>query len=45
LVAVTVKLVEARVTLGVPLITQVEELMLSPDGKAGEAVQDVMAEP
>jgi hypothetical protein len=45
LVAVTVKLVEARVTLGVPLITQVEELMLSPDGKAGEAVHEVMAEP
>jgi hypothetical protein len=45
LVAVTVKLVAARVALGVPEITQVEELMVSPDGKLGEALQPVIAEP
>jgi hypothetical protein len=45
LVAVTVKLVDARVTLGVPLITQVVALMVSPDGKLGEAVHEVIAEP
>jgi hypothetical protein len=45
LVAVIVKLVEASVTLGVPLITQVVLLMLSPDGKLGEALQPVIAEP
>jgi hypothetical protein len=45
LVAVTVKLVAARVTLGVPEITQVVLLMLSPDGKLGEAVHEVIAEP
>jgi hypothetical protein len=45
LVAVTVKLVEARVELGVPEITQVVLLMLSPDGRVGEAVHEVIAEP
>jgi hypothetical protein len=44
-VAVTVKLVGARVAVGVPEITQVEELMVSPDGKLGEAVHEVIAEP
>jgi hypothetical protein len=44
-VAVIVKLVAASVALGVPLITQVVALMLSPDGKLGEALQPVIAEP
>jgi hypothetical protein len=45
LVAVIVKIGEASVTLGVPLITQVVLLMVSPDGRVGEAVHEVIAEP
>ena len=43
--AETVKFVEVRVTLGVPLITQVVALILSPEGSAGEIVQEVTPAP
>jgi hypothetical protein len=45
LVAVTVNTVEARVTSGVPLIIQVEELIVSPLGRAGETLQALIAAP
>jgi hypothetical protein len=43
--AETVKFVEVRLTLGVPLITQVVALILSPEGSAGEMVQEVTPPP
>ena len=44
-VAVTVNAVEAKVTFGVPLITQVELSIDSPAGKAVVVVQDEIAAP
>jgi hypothetical protein len=44
-VAVTVKAVEGKVTVGVPLITQVELSIDSPAGKAVVVVQDEIAAP
>jgi hypothetical protein len=45
LVTAIVKIVEARVTVGVPLITQVEAFMDRPLGRAGEAEQAVIVAP
>lgn len=45
LVAVTVKVVAERVTVGVPLITPVEVEIASPVGSEGEIAHDAAAPP
>ncbi len=45
LVAVTVKEVEARIAVGVPLIAQLDDEIESPAGSAGEMVQETAPPP
>ena len=45
LVAVTVKEVEARIAVGVPLIAQLDDEIESPPGSAGEIVQETAPPP